>query len=419
MDPLFQQAKSLYPNAPDEEIMQGIAQIRQEAPNASDEEILKSASAIKQSKDDGSFMKHMVNSDVKNKYGLDERKKIVDQNEKEASGPNWLAGLSAFGAGLGGGNAAQAAVAYKKGQQEERDKRLDAFDRDKKQYLFDRDDNLSQEKLAQEMDPNSEYSKIARELAISMGMSPDRAKDLTAAKFKDFSPALQKKYEIAQRSLDRKLMFADRKEAKDQRNEDRELARQDRLAKEAKPSDKQIEAFTDLDNAGSDLKNILGTLGSNKGWTGPVDGNIPNLLVGEDQAAWRSAIGKYKDAYRKAITGAGASASEMARLETRLPSETDTYETFVAKAKEAEKEIARRKEVLANNLTKGGKDVSKFRESQVPQMAQSSDYVRVRAPNGKPVRVRKDRLDAALKAGGQIIDESIAQKDEEMLNGGV
>ena len=373
MDPLYQQAKSLFPDAKDDEIMQGLSQIRQENPNASDDEILQSASAIKKSKDDGSFMKQMVNADVKNKYGLADRQKIVDQNNAEASAPNFMAGLSAFGAGLGGGNAAQAGMAFKKEQQDQRDKKLDAFDRDKKQYLFDRDDASSQEKLAQEMDPNSEYSKIAKELAISMGMSPDRAKDLTAAKFKDFSPALQKKYEIAQRSLDRQVMFADRKEAKEQRNEDREMLRQDRLAKEAKPSDKQIEAFTDLDNAGSDLKNILGTLGSNKGWTGPVDGRVPNLLVGEDQNAWRSAIGKYKDAYRKAITGAGASAQEMARLETRLPSETDTYDTFVAKAREAEKEIARRKEVLANNLTKGGKDVSKFREEPTVQSVQGFD----------------------------------------------
>lgn len=371
MDPLFQQAKSLYPQAPDDEIMQGISQIRQENPNASDDEILKSASAIKQSKEDGSFMKQMVNADVKNKYGLADRQKIVDQNNQEASGVNWSSALAALGAGLQGKDAAQAGLAFKQNQENTRQKRLDAFDRDKKQFIADRDDASSQEKLARERDPNSAESKMAQELAVSMGLSKDKAMNLSAEKFKDFSPALQKKYEIAQRSLDRKEMSLNRNATKEDRAAERDQLRQDRLAKEAKPSDKQIEAFTDLDNAKSDLTNILGTLGKNAGWTGPVDGNIPNLLVGEDQNAWRSAIGKYKDAYRKAITGAGASAQEMARLETRLPSETDTYETFVAKAKEAEKEIARRKDVLANNLTKGGKDISKFREDPVMQSAQS------------------------------------------------
>jgi hypothetical protein len=235
MDPLYDQAKQLYPNASDDEIMQGISQIRQENPNAADDEILKSASAIKQAKDDGSFMKQMVNQDVKNKYGLADRQKIVDQNTQEASGPDWAAGLAALGAGLQGKDAAQAGMAFRQQSEAERQKRLDAFDRDKKQYLFDRDDASSQEKLAQEMDPNSEYSKIAKELAISMGMSPDRAKDLTAAKFKDFSPALQKKYEIAQRSLDRREIANSRRDEKELRNLDREQKMEERQLEFATP----------------------------------------------------------------------------------------------------------------------------------------------------------------------------------------
>ena len=202
-DPLYAQAKQLFPNASDDEIEQGLAQVRQKAPDASDQEILASASKIQSSMSDGSFMKQMVNQDVKQKYGLADRQKIVDQNAQEASGPNWQAGLAALGAGLQGGNALQAGMSVAKQQEDTRKGRLSEFDKQKTQYLADRDDAASQEKLKREMDPNSAESKMAQSLAIEMGMSPERANGLSATKFKEFSPSLQKIYEIRERKLDR------------------------------------------------------------------------------------------------------------------------------------------------------------------------------------------------------------------------
>ena len=369
-DPLYAQAKQLFPNASDEEIEQGLAQVREQAPAASDQELLASAGKIQASMNDGSFMKQMVNHDIKQKYGLADRQKIVDQNAQEASGPNWQAGLAALGAGLQGGNALQAGMSVAKQQEDTRKGRLAEFDKQKSQYLSDRDDAAAQEKLKREMDPNSDESKMAQSLAVAMGMSAAQAKSLTASKFKEFSPALQKKYEIAEKSLDRKERSADRMESREIRQSEKQLAREDKQSKESKLSDKQIESFTDIDNAASDLNNILAGLGKNSNWTGPIDGRTPDILVGEDQAAWRSAIGKYKDAYRKAITGAGASAQEMARLETRLPSENDTFENFKAKAAEAQKELARRRETLASNLEKGGKNVANFK----PEHSMTQNY---------------------------------------------
>jgi len=240
---------------------------------------------------------------------------------------------------------------------------------------------------------------------------------LTAAKFKDFSPSLQKKYEIAEKSLDRQERSADRREGRESRLYQQNLAREDKKERDGKPSDKQIEAFTDIDNAQSDLNNILAQLGPNSNWTGPVDGRVPDVLLGQDQNAWRSAVGKYKDAYRKAVTGAGASASEIARLETRLPSETDTFETFKAKAAEAQKELSRRKDILASNLQKGGKNIDKFKESRSAQTSPPSDTIRMRDPKGNIRLVPKAQVTAARKAGGVVLDEAVAKKDLEDANG--
>jgi hypothetical protein len=139
----------------------------------------------------------------------------------------------------------------------------------------------------------------------------------------------------------------------------------------AKPSEKQVESMTDLDNASNDLKNITGMLGENSEWTGSLDGRVPDMLVGADQVAFRSALGKYKDAYRKAVTGAGASVAEIARLESRLPSETDTHANFKAKANEALRELEQRKKTLTSNYSKMGKNVAAFGGDDMSKTAQS------------------------------------------------
>lgn len=417
MDPLFSKAKELFPDTSDQEIEQGIAQVRMQAPTASDDEILQTAQRMKMAKDDGTFMKQMVNQDVQQKYGLADRQKIIDQNAQDAAGPNWRAGLAALGAGLRGGDASGAAASIMAQQDATRKGRLSEFDKQKAQSLADRDDAATQAKLSRETDPTSAESKMAQDLAIAMGMNSEQARSLTAAKFKDFSPSLQKKYEIAEKSLDRQERSADRREGRESRLYQQNLAREDKKERDGKPSDKQIEAFTDIDNAQSDLNNILAQLGPNSNWTGPVDGRVPDVLLGQDQNAWRSAVGKYKDAYRKAVTGAGASASEIARLETRLPSETDTFETFKAKAAEAQKELSRRKDILASNLQKGGKNIDKFKESRSAQTSPPSDTIRMRDPKGNIRLVPKAQVTAARKAGGVVLDEAVAKKDLEDANG--
>lgn len=321
-------------------------------------------------------------------YGDDQRKKLADEN-KVGFGDKAFAALAALGAGFQGKDAGAAGQAHlnstKQGYKDKMDSfdkgrqgKIQEFDLDRKATGAQREDEAygrDQDKLKREMDPNSQESKMANDLAASMGY---KGAPITAQQFKDFSPVMQKKYEIAEKSLDRAENRKDREADREFRRQDQQLRRdelasnrntlrQDKLDKEAKLSDKQIEAFSDIDRASSDLTNILGQLGDKSGWTGPVDGRIPDMLVGNDQVAWRSAVGKYKDAYRKAITGAGAGPTEIAMLESRLPSENDTLANFQAKAQEAQKELARHREIMAGNLEKGGKNVSEYKKEGAPK----------------------------------------------------
>lgn len=129
-------------------------------------------------------------------------------------------------------------------------------------------------------------------------------------------------------------------------------------------SDKQVESLNEIDTAKSDIQNILALKQSSKIDTGPLAGRVPNLMSSEEVNAFRSALGRYKDQYRKAITGAGAGPTEIAMLEQRLPSEKDNDETFLAKAIEAEKELDRRKAIYLSNLKKQGRNTGKFEETQ-------------------------------------------------------
>jgi hypothetical protein len=217
-------------------------------------------------------------------------------------------------------------------------------------------------------DPNSSVSIQARSLAKEF-LGSEVPANMTATQLNKLMGPIQqkaaleaKKEEAKQRSMDRANSL---QIAKENKAATADIIRQDRLNKEAKLSDKQTQAFVDLDNAASDLDTMVSELGNNKNWVGPIDAKIPDLLVGKEQVAFRSAVGKYKDAYRKAITGAGAGPKEIAILESRLPTVSDSPDNFKAKILEAQKELRRRKQNLADNLAKQGKNVDEFRQGPV------------------------------------------------------
>lgn len=154
------------------------------------------------------------------KYSDENRQKLLD-NSSIGMGEGVLAALSALGAGFQGKDSGAAVQASLNTAKQGKRQAIEDFERGRANQIQDKDlkrkeeqYGRDEEKRAREMDPNSPESKIAQELAVSMGMSAEQAKGLTAAKFQDFSPALQKKYEIEQRKLDRQENRAARAEDK-------------------------------------------------------------------------------------------------------------------------------------------------------------------------------------------------------------
>jgi hypothetical protein len=133
-----------------------------------------------------------------------------------------------------------------------------------------------------------------------------------------------------------------------------------------------LEEINDFDKSADTMKNILSSVKPE--YVGPIDARIPDVMLkfvggGGDESAFRSAVGRVTDQYRRLVTGAGASNQELARLESRLPKPTDTFENFKAKAADFIKEVDRAKGGYLSNLEKRGKNVADFKSPSLAQQA--------------------------------------------------
>lgn len=175
---------------------------------------------------------------VAKKYGLDQRNALQDQIAQENQGPNYAAAIGALGAGLSGGNAAAAGQNILENKRKDQEKRLGDFD--------------NQAKIAEESDPNSSASKVAQGLAAQLGVNPELASNLTAARFKSLSPALEMKYKIEQDRLARQ-------DASDTRKDIASMAREDRKRQIAEKQEEALAKLTTpygLANTADDAKNL-------------------------------------------------------------------------------------------------------------------------------------------------------------------
>jgi hypothetical protein len=156
----------------------------------------------------------------------------------------------------------------------------------------------------------------------------------------------------------RELIARENVLSRKEREEEKAL---EKLKERQKLNPKQGDVLTALDNAESELQNIVDMLGDNDSWVGPLDEMVPGpLLFGDEQSAFRTATGKIEDVYRHAITGAGAGPRELSTLRTRVPNIGDRPGQFKAKAKEAIADIRRKRAIQLKNLKKQGKDVSPY-----------------------------------------------------------
>lgn len=136
-----------------------------------------------------------------------ERDALENQVKEDSSGINFGAALAALGAGFQGKDAVGAGQSVLDAQDKRNAQKIADFDKGTDSYLKDTEamnaaDALDREKAIRlaEDDVNSDQSKIATQLAQKMGF---KGGPISASKFKEFSPSLQKMYEIEQRKLDR------------------------------------------------------------------------------------------------------------------------------------------------------------------------------------------------------------------------
>jgi hypothetical protein len=91
-------------------------------------------------------------------------------------------------------------------------------------------------------------------------------------------------------------------------------------------------------------------------FVGPMSGRTDTVL-NPDKAAFQADLGRFFDAYRQAVTGAGASEKEIERLETRMPQPTDTAGVFKRKMEYLLKYAQDKKNVQIKNWGLTGRDV--------------------------------------------------------------
>lgn len=153
----------------------------------------------------------MLQTNLRQKYGLDDyspekRAELVSKSQEAAKGPDWLAGLAHFGAGLAGRDGGAAAQQILNLQREKRDAPLKEFDAARKQRMesmgYDRDLTKAEREdqaFQEGKDPNSALSKSYQEAAIKRGLDPAMASKMNADTLKARLPFLEKEAEQSYR----------------------------------------------------------------------------------------------------------------------------------------------------------------------------------------------------------------------------
>jgi len=443
---LISRAQRMFPTASPDDINRGITHFKSIDPEMTDDDILTNAqkviaekqapiAAVPVSPVDSSKV-DMVKQNLRIKYGMDDasaanRQAIVDQNTEDASGINWRAGLATLGAGLMGQNAIAAGESVLSRQAAERQGKLTEFDKARSNKIADfnqereiskaeREDlqfSQDQDKLKREQDPNSEESKMAQDLAKAMGMG--NVTGLTAAKFKEFSPALQKKYEIEQNKLNRQEARSDRQFQRDLMRDSKISERDD---KDIQKLSKDVAGIQDMTTAINEVEKELGGSLDEFSTEGGLKKNGKEVDLPGVSLPWIGRVSAYDDKAQrlqssaakvfntvlKDRSGAAVSNTELERLKTEFGQGKYNTEAQMIGALQRYKrgvnielknrEAGYRPEVVQRYGEQGGTT-----SKNQPQTPPAGGSVKIQAPDGKIRNIPEKDVDAAIKAGGKRV----------------
>lgn len=229
-------------------------------------------------------------------FSEDARKQITEENARPDYGNRGMAALAAIGAGMMGRDPTAAGNAILERQKQQGRQKLEDFDKNRankiQQYTLDRElkkDSREDDLFKRESDTESQESKLADSLAREMGYTGG---PITATQFKSFSPVMAKKYEIAEKKLDRK-------EARDERRfqsgikldeKNQKLSTPYGLANSEDDAKKLKDAYEQKSNFDSKIKELIKLREDHKG------GAIFNREdVGRGQQLSKDLLLAYKD----------------------------------------------------------------------------------------------------------------------------
>lgn len=330
-DFLFDQMKSLYPEATDEEVIQKIqatdapAQLPVEAP-------VPVANPYKDMAIENVRQKYLGD-----KYGDAARQKIIDKNKEDDSGPNFRAALGALGAGFSGRDPSAAANDILKQDEAKRASTLSDFDSGKNAQLselktgqelvrFEKDRGLE----AREKDVNSEESKLARDLAQRMIPKKDFSQ-LNAEQINKLLPSLTKVYDIEQKKLERQDALNEKKDARLEKRQDKLAAVADKKAEGITEGRKAVDRdfakdYNDWTSGGQaavdknlkrleEARNVLSQRKDDWfGTSGRLTGRLPDALRSQESVRLRQDVQAAAQGALKATLGSQFTEKEGERI---------------------------------------------------------------------------------------------------------
>lgn len=328
------------------------------------------------------------------------------QNEERQSGLGWAQFAAGIGDAFAGRSAAQTAQNFDKIRANIKDQTVGEYDRKKKSAVDDFDSKRKIEQIGLKDDPNSEESKMARTLALDMGMDPKLAGTMTATQFENLSPYLKAKYEAKIREMDRRELRAERQAVREEKAaeksiKDKELsvaqAKQMGLYQMGQKAEQQYaEAVKAGKTQGYDPTSHADFI-DNTTW-------MPNLVKNKHAIAAESAQATWVENFLRDASGAAIPPSErMAYAKDYFPQPGDTEKVVANKA-------ALRKQKMENALLGAGREGMRMAEQMAPAQAQqASSTVRVKDPKGVIRVIPADKLQAAISKGATLIDNVAGQ----------
>ena len=343
-------------------------------------------------------------------YSNENRSKLVAEGEQYNFGDRLSAALGGVAAGLGGGDSLSGMMKVKESQKAQRAQKLAEFDRGRantiQDYSLERQagaDQRADELLKKEADVASDESKMADQIARKMGYS---GPPLTADQFKRHSPSYQKMYEIEQRKLDRQEARDERRfqhgVKATERKEEKEAKLQTPFGMANTEDDaKQLKgAFEAKSNFDSKLSEMIALRKKHKG------GAVMNREdVARGKQLSKDLLLEYKNMAKLGVL----SQADENIINAIIPADPLEYNSPLA--------AMQGQDPTLNRLEKFKGDAEKDFQTKVGTRTRAGigniakqpptsggDKVQMLDPKGRPKMVDKKHVEAALAAGGTLVD---------------